>query len=304
VPGDFYARVARLEEDGGCRVGGAASPSEEPVRFVPSVSLAFAPSDTRPLDGREMVTAFLGLSGSGGALPPFMLDELAEEDERPVRRALLTPFHHRAVSLLHRSVFRCRVPDSTCSIADPWPTRLATIVSSGADDDETRELALMLAPLLFGRPSARSLARALPIVSSRFLGGAPASLRQRTGLRLKVAASNRSRLSSTRLGDDAMLGSTIEDPGHRASIVVGPLEPGTARMLASDGAAHRAIARVVAWLAPADTVIDLEVLHAPDARAALGKGALGRTALGRAGRSRTERITLVGATAETPVDGT
>lgn len=295
---DFYARVARIEEDAGTRVGGSAAPAEEPVRFVPSVSLGFAARESATVgaERRELTTTFLGLAGGGGALPPFLLDELAEEDERPVRRALLTPFHHRAISLLHRSVHRCRVPGSTRTLSDVWPTRLATLVSGDVQDDETRALALMLAPLLFGRPSARSLARALPIVSAHFLAGAPATLRERTGARLKLPAASRSRLSSTRLGDTAMLGGTIDDPGHRASIVIGPVDAETARSLAPDGAAHRAMARVVEWLAPADATIDLEVVHAPDGRAALGRGALGRMALGRAGRSRTERVSLTEAT--------
>ncbi len=292
---DFYARVARLEEDADARVGGSASPSEEPVRFLPSVSLGFAARDAVSTGvGRpELLTTFLGLAGGGGALPPFLLDELAEEDERPVRRALLTPFHHRAVSLLHRAVHRCRVPDATRSMSDVWPTRLATLVAGDADDEETRALALMLAPLLFGRPSARSLARALPIVSERFLAGAPVVLRERTGGRLTLPIEARSRLSSTRLGDTAMLGGSVDDPGHQASIVVGPVDATAARSLAPDGAAHRALARVVTWLAPADAGIDLEVVHAPDRRAVLTGATLGRSALGREGRSRTERIELV-----------
>jgi type VI secretion system protein ImpH len=290
---DFYARVARLEEDAGARVGGSAPPADEPVRFLPAVSLGFAAREVASASERELEVGFLGLSGAGGALPGFMLDELAEEDDRAVRRALLTPFHHRAVSLLHRSVFRCRVPDGTRDLADAWPTRLAALVSGETEDEEARELALLLAPLLFGRPSARSLARALPIVSARLLGGAAIVLRERTGRRLRLPPEARSRLSSTRLGDTAMLGGSIDDPGHRASIAIGPVDAETARGLAPDGAAHRAIARVVEWLAPADTTIDLEILHAPDRRAALGAGALGRTSLGRDGRSRTERVALV-----------
>ena len=295
---DFYAGVARLEVEAGRRVGGKAAPSEEPVRFFPSVSLAFAAEDAAPLGGERahLSTAFLGLAGGGGALPPYMLDELADEEERPVRRALLTPFHHRAVSLLHRVVHRCRVPDTTQSLSDVWPARLTALVSVQESDEETRALALSLAPLLFGRPSARSLARALPIVAAQLQGGAPASLSERSGGRLRLPAADRSRLGATRLGDTALLGGRIDDPGHRASIVIGPVGPESARSLAPDGAAHRAIASVVEWLAPADVSIDLEIVHAPDERALLGRGVLGRTALGSAGRSRRERTQLTDAT--------
>jgi type VI secretion system ImpH/TssG family protein len=289
---DFYAHVARLEEDAGVSIGGSAPPESEPVRFVASVSLAFEAREVLESDDRELVTSFLGLSGGSGALPPYLLEELEAEDDRPVRRALLAPFHHRAVSLLHRSVFRCRVPDSTREIDDVWPSRLGALVAGRVNDDETRALALLVAPLLFGRPSARSLARASSIVAEHYLGGANVVLRERTGRRVAVAAADRSRLSATRLGDTAMLGGTVADPSHRASIVVGPVDASTARSLAADGRAHRALAQLVEWLAPADVSVDLEIVHEADRPAKLGGGTLGRIALGRAGRERTERVGL------------
>lgn len=295
---DFYSRLAVIERATGRRIG-AAHPADEPVRFTPSTSLAFASHDAEVAteDPREWVTSFLSLAGADGALPPYLAEEIAREDpDRPVRQMLLTPFHHRATALLYRSVHRCRVPEETRSLSDVWPTRLAMLVRGdlGADLFE-RDVVIALAPLLHGRPSASSLSCALAIISKRWLGGAPIALTERTGGRMSVDESSRARLGASRLGDTAVLGTTVLDPSSRATITIGPLNREWSPSLATGGSANRALACALRWLG--DSATEIEVLvRADDARLRIGAAQLGSTRLGsRRGKPR-ERTLRIGAT--------
>lgn len=289
---DFYAAIAAIERATGRRVG-AMHPSEEPVRFVPAVSLAFAARDVEPVDadGHEWTTHFAGLAGGDGALPPYLAEEIAQEDpDRPVRRALLTPFHHRATALLFRSVHRCRVPDETRSLADAWPRRLVGLVRGEVSNPVDAEIALALGALLHGPPSAASLDRALRVIARRWLGGAPIRLVERTGARVAIDASARSRLGGTRLGDTALLGGSVEDPSASASVRVGPVDPAHAHALDAGGTARRALALVLRWLA--STAVDVRVVVLqPDVPLRVGAARLGRSALGtHAPRLRERRL--------------
>jgi len=275
---DVFARWAAIERATGARIG-AARPRDEPVRFAPSTGLEFPAVDAeRSEDGRTWTTHLLGLAGAEGALPPYMLEELAREDpDRATRRALLTPFHHRATALLFRSVHRCRIPEETRSLNDPWPTRVAALVRPGIGEAALdREVALVLAPLLFAPPSASSLSRALRLVGARWLDGVPISLTQRTGERVPIDEASRSRLGATRLGDTALLGGHVTDVASRATIAIGPvaknaLEPGTAAL--------RALMLTVRWLGDPTTEI-VVVARTVDAAAGLGTARLGSAALG------------------------
>lgn len=301
---DFFAQLAALERATRLRVG-AAHPRLEPVRFVPEVTLAFAATDMAPSpdDPRDWVTSFLGLAGADGALPPYLAEEIAREDpDRAARRALLTPFHHRATSLLHRSVHRCRVPEETRSRDDAWPTRLASLVrGEPLDDPFDREVALALAPLLLGPPSGSSLARALRVVSARWLDGAAMVLTERTGERAPLDPAHRTRLGRTRLGDTAMLGGSVLDAAGRATLTIGPVSARVAPALAPGGAATRAVALATRWLGDAFTEIEV-VLRVHDAPSRLGASTLGGSALGRQAM-RPRRLALDATTRATVREG-
>ncbi len=299
---DFFARLAAIERRSGQHIG-ASRLADEPVRFVPATSLSFAACDAVPSadDPNEWMTSFLGLAGADGALPPYLTEEIAREDpDRPVRRALLTPFHHRATALCFRSVQRCRVPEETRAREDVWPMRLARLVRGDVGQDPLQhELAILLAPLLHGRPSTSSLARALRIVTRRWLADAPVSLTERTGARVEIDDAARARLGRTRLGDTALLGSTIDDPSSRATIAVGPVSEASTAALLPGGPAHRALTLVVRWFGDSATQIEV-VVHSVDAPVRLGAARLGQSALGgRATKARSRRLAL-DATAGTP----
>ena len=291
---DVFAEWAAIERTRGGRIG-AARPDDEPLRFVSSTSLAFPPCDAEraPDDRREWVTHFASLAGSSSDLPPYLAEEIADEDpERPVRLALLAPFHHRAISLLFRSVYRCRIPDVTRSLEDEWPTRLAMVAcGSTTSAGATRSIALTIAPLLHGPRSAAALVRALRLVSARWLGDAPIALMTRSGGRAELDPSARARLGRARLGDDALLGTTVLDPARRITLRVGPLDSRHESALDPGEGAHAALASVVGWFA--DPAVDVDVvLITRDATLVLGATRLGASALGKRDAVRTRPIEL------------
>lgn len=287
----LFAALAALERARGGRIGGTLD--REPLRFVPSTGLGFAARDAEVgADPRELVTHLHGLVGADGALPPHLIEEVAREDpDRPVRRALLTPFHHRATALLYRSVQRCRIPEETRSLDDAWPTRLGQLGRVDATADAlAREVALVLAPLLRGPPSASAMVQALGVIGRRWLDGVRVELAQHTGGRAPIAPT---RLGRARLGDTAVLGSSVHDPSSRATITIGPLPAGT-RAIAPDAPALRALALVVGWLGDAATEVEVVALF-EEPRLRVGRACLGRSALGaRSAPRRTRCLDLAG----------
>lgn len=290
---DFYATVARLERAAGRRVGTASA--ADPVRFVASTGLGFAPSDAVTREG-AIETAFLGLAGADGALPGWLREEVArEEPEHAVRRALLAPFHHRAVSLLHRSVHRCRIAEESASLDDAWPMRLAALVGEASTDRLARELSLILAALRFARPSARTLAQALAAISDRWLDGAPIRIEERVGERVPLPSEARLRLGrGCTLGDTAVLGASVADPCARARVVVGPVSDAVAERLAPGADAYRALALALRWMGGDATEVDVVLVHAHTPTALLGgpESVLSRATLGRARQARRARVRI------------
>lgn len=291
MPSDFFARAASIERATGRRIG-AARPGDEPLRFVPATGLAFAATDAAATDARTWTTHFLSLAGGDGALPPHLLDEIAGEDaDLAPRRALLAPFHHRATALLFRSVHRCRAPEETFRLDDPWPTRIASLLAVQTEGPLEQHLSLLLAPLLLGPRSAASLLRAVRIVAARWLDDAPVVLRERTGARVPIEESSRARLGHARLGEAAVLGTTVDDRDARVTLVLGPLSPAAAASLSPDADGHRALSATLGWLA--DPAVEVQVVGVTAvAPLQLGRARLGTATLGRARSVRQREIRI------------
>ncbi len=290
---DAFSRIAAIERATGRRVG-AARAAEEPLRFTARSSLAFAATDAEAPDDATLAVSFLGLTGADGALPPYMSEEIAHEDpDRAVRGALIAPFQHRAIALLFRSVHRCRVPDASHAWGDPWPSRLAALSRGPRTRDALDdEVAVAVAPALYGVPSAARLRHALRLVSERWLDAAPIVLRERTGKRAPIDPDARARLGSTRLGDTAVLGASVEDVTSHATIEIGPVAPRVAASLLDETPARRALRLVTRWLGDAATRLDV-IVRTSDTPARVGRAVLGGAHLGtRAGHARARRIDL------------
>ncbi len=276
---DAFSRIAAVERRTG-RAVGRGSPREEPLRFLPDPELCFEATELTAESPERWTTRMLGLSGASGALPTHLAEEIALEDpDHGLRRALLAPFHHRMTALAHRSVHGARFPDAACEAGSIWPAHVASLVSIGEPDARSEATLLWLAPLLHGRPSAASLARALTLVSRRWLGGVRIVLRARDGGRSPVAPADRARLGRTRLGDDALLGSSVADPASRATIEIDPVAPAHRAALAAGGAARIAIQLLASRMSDATGTLSVRVRREGQALC-LGRAQLGTSTLG------------------------
>jgi type VI secretion system protein ImpH len=131
---DFFEAVRQLE----CshhelpRIGTSQHPRQDPVRFVQSPLITFAPTAIERFslsgDGKPAALSvyFLGLFGPNGAMP-LHLTEFAWErlhvHRDPTLAAFLGVFHHRALSLFYRAWAAARRtvdldrPESSCHAA-------------------------------------------------------------------------------------------------------------------------------------------------------------------------------------------
>ncbi|MFO0684432.1 MAG: type VI secretion system baseplate subunit TssG [Sandaracinus sp.] len=289
---DLFSRIAATERRTGRAVGRGAL-RDEPLRFVPDPELCFEASEVSPRQGEVWVTRALSLTGASGALPTHLAEEIALEDpEHGVRQSLLAPFHHRMLSLAHRSVQRTRFPDAAIDEGSGWRDEVAALVSAAGESAVDRHTALWLAPLLHGRPSAAALARALTLVSQRWLGGVRIALRERQGERIPIAPAARSRLGRARLGDDALLGSSVADPAGHATIEIEPVAATHRAALAEGGPAREAIRMLVARMGDATGTLSVRVRREEGA-ARLGLARLGASTLGaRRGAGRSENVRI------------
>lgn len=302
----FFALVAALERAlGGGAIGTEARPEAERIRFRHSSALAFAAGDVARADvdperaRAEIETTFLGTSGAVGAIPIFMREEIAQEDpDAPLRRDLLDVFHHRAVSLLYRSVQRLR-PAAVMHAdgGDFWSRRLVAAAGAEASALSMPERLSILPLLATSRRSALGLQQALRILVRRRLGErAPElELRELAGTRVPVAEPCRTRLgrSAHALGSETVLGRRASDPGGRCVLVVRDLGESEHPRFLPGGDLHALVHEAFRLFDPAAIELDLE-LHVRaggagfvlDSRAPLGR----RTWLASPRPSRTVRV--------------
>lgn len=249
----FFPLVSLLERltADAVRIGGDGPPSREAIRFRHDSSLSFSTGDvesasiirvpvdldnphgaTRPV--AQLVTTFLGLTGSTSPLPMYIAEEVLHEDERGIRRDFLDIFHHRLISILYRSVMRYSLArEHRANQDDPWVDRVLAI--SGLDPEAfvprsaiPRGKLLQLAPLVGRRGrGARDLQAALRLlVDEHLTPGATLVVEEFAGGWVPVHNDQQCTLGvrNNLLGRDAMLGGKVFDRAGRFQIAVGPLD--------------------------------------------------------------------------------
>jgi len=246
----FYPLVLLLERlAGGPPVGSTSDPALERIRFRHDPSLAFPtgdvaavrelslppePSDPegQPRRGFEVVSTFLGLSGSVSPLPQYLVEEVAQEDpDLPRMRDFLDLFHDRMLALLYRGRARRDLANGwRTDAADPWSPRLLSLL--GIDTASAEALPalpvwqiLRLAPLLSERTmTAAALAAAIEDALEADLGGARVEVEPFAGAWVSVAPDQLTRLGRQgRLGQDCLVGRRIFDVAGRFLVRIGPL---------------------------------------------------------------------------------
>jgi type VI secretion system protein ImpH len=250
----FFSMVSLLERmtRDAVRIGGDGPPADEAIRFRHDPSLTFAAGDISsarvkrvPIDPDnrygpsrpviELVTTFLGLTGSASPLPLYIAEEVNHEDEESgARRDFLDIFHHRLISILYRAVSRYSpVREHRSGGGDVWMDRALAI--SGMDPETfvtgcsiPPGKLLRLAPLVARRGrGVRALVKALNLVLGEQLGpDGLVEIEEFAGGWVRIHTGQRSALGVRNhdLGHAAMLGEKAYDKGGRFKVIVGPLD--------------------------------------------------------------------------------
>lgn len=302
----FLALLVLLDrlQPGAAELGGETAAAAEHVRFHHDPALSFTPGDVARVEERELppdpgdftsrsrrrwelVTTFLGLTGTVSPTPQYMAEEIAQQPpDEHASRDFLDLFHHRALSLLARGLLESD-PAATHrgDQSDPWSARLlalagvdpATRLGPGGDpptapvgvgEGEARWLLLRAAALVTERaPTAAGLAAILRDALRDELEGAPLAVEQFLGVRVPIADPDRTRLGvqGTTLGRDAVLGRTVLDRTGTVGVVVGPVGRAGYRRFAVERSAAEKLRATLELAGRGELSCQIELLLEPDA---------------------------------------
>ncbi|WNG60595.1 type VI secretion system baseplate subunit TssG [Archangium gephyra] len=245
----FFQLVAYIERltAGAARVGSVGPVIEEMIRFRHDSSLGFSSGDVSEVTLRkvpvraeepyarrqlfEVVTQFLGLTGSVSPLPMYIAEEIAQEDpDHAVRREFLDLFHHRLLSLLYRIESKYRVTsESNSTNTDQWSRRLLALAGFDTYESQrtsklpTRKL-LRIVPLLASRArTAEKMEAALEDVLGDSLEGARVRVEQFVGRWVDIDARLQLGRNNHILGRNTVLGGKAFDRMGKIKIHIEPL---------------------------------------------------------------------------------
>ncbi|MDP5240058.1 type VI secretion system baseplate subunit TssG [Uliginosibacterium sp. 31-16] len=255
---DFYQTMRRLE----ClhldkpRWGMALRPADEPVRIGQEPSLAFAPASLasfrRERDDRppRLEIRFFGLLGANGPLPLHLTDHarqrILHSGDATFSR-FLDILHHRFAALFYRA----------------WAQAQPTVSLDRPDEDRFAGYVGALCGI--GQPTLQRR-DAVPDNARRFHAGAlsrqvrngeglasvlagffklPVEVEQFVGHWMPIEEADQSRLGSSQLGRNAVLGSRVWDRQSKFRIHIGPL---TVRQYADFLPSGSALPKLVDWV--------------------------------------------------------
>ncbi|HEY7724604.1 MAG TPA: type VI secretion system baseplate subunit TssG [Anaeromyxobacteraceae bacterium] len=306
--GSLMALIERLFFDAAAEDAGGARPGEERIRFRHDPRLSFAPSDVARVEQRtlpppaddfsasprpvlEVTTAFLGLTGTAGPLPPYLCEEVAQEEADQTRlRDFLDLFHHRILTLFQRARSRSDLPGGhRADLRDDWSRRILAVL--GIDQAALARSAapgwrlLRWAPLLAERnPTGPAIEAAVEdAVGEEVLGGARATVEPFAGAWVEIAPDERSQLgrSASVLGRDLLLGRRIFDRAGKFRVVIGPLGAEGFARFTSGREPLRRVAQAVTALTTEPIDWQVVLWLSADAAPRLELSARGKTRLGR-----------------------
>lgn len=275
---DIAAHLERLlGHDGGAQ-----------LRFRHTSSLGFAAADVVAVEldpdahVATITASLLGLCGADTPLPGYLADDADRDDEHGAAiRGLLDVIHHRLFSLLLDGLRELDVPARLSPHADDrWSQRLLALLGLPADPRLPASRLVRLAPAFAtGVRSPALLAAALRIALADHLGAAAIRVEPWAGDFTPIEPDQWTHLGrdTAILGETAVLGTEVLDPGGAVRLVIGPLGGQQARAFAPGGPAHALLAAVLDRFIPAPLrctlALDIEDLaYAPSV---LGERRLG-----------------------------
>ncbi len=254
---EFFQAVRLLERmrPESARVGRAADPEDEAVRFGTNPAISFPPGEIESVsvddEGQvHMAVNFMGLTGPSGVLPYEYSLLLAERkrarDDAPA--AFLDLFHHRMIALFYRAWRKYRfIVDREQGEEDRLAGRVLDLTGMGLESERTASAippdALVFYAGLLG-PQPRGAAALETLLADLF--GIPVQIEQYAGGWYPLPARDWCAVGddpgpSNTLGGGAVVGDEVWDPQGRVRVRVGPLERRRFDQFLPGGAAHDAL---------------------------------------------------------------
>lgn len=277
--------LAEAERPEAQPVGSGFDSRQEAVRFRASLSRAFPASDvTGWRDGAdgappELETAFLGLAGAFGPLPPPLAELALERARRGDTgiRDFLDLFNHRLIALFvrakraHRPTLQPGRPDATGFAGLLWallglrtPGLRRGLSRRGRSRLAGQERALLAcAGLLNQRPvSAHALERLLAAALTL-----PVRVESFVGSWLRLDPDQRTELGwpgrNQTLGDGAVLGGRVWDQGAGIRVVLGPISLRRLHRLLPGAADHVTLCALLAYALGGSVAVEARLVLPP-----------------------------------------
>lgn len=256
---DFYGALRQLE----CafpqlpRIGEAARPADEALRFGQQPSLAFEPAMIAGLkrgDTPKLLLNFFGLLGANGPLPIHLTEYIRDRQRNlndPTLTAFCDMFHHRIISLFYRAWASAQPAVSLDRPqADTFARYLGSLIGLGMPSVLNRDSVPDVAKLHFaGRlgPQARN-AGGLAALLTDYLQ-VPVQVEQFVGHWMTLPADGlcalRSGPDAPVLGQTTVMGRKVWNTQHKFRLLIGPLDLEQTRRLLPGGDSLR---RVQDWV--------------------------------------------------------
>jgi type VI secretion system protein ImpH len=259
---DFFHALRRIEAlyPHKPRIGCAARPIDEPVRFGQEPSLSFAPTTLASFERPDaksprarLEVRFFGLLGPNGPLPlhltEYARERLMHANDRTFAR-FLDIFHHRFISLFYRAWAQAQPTESLDRPRDDrFSGYVAAPIGLAMPSLRNRDAVNDHAKLFHSGLLCRSVRNAdgLAAILTGFFR-VTVRVEQFVGHWLALVTEDRTRLgivATATLGGGAMLGGQVWDRQHKFRLCLGPLTLAQYESFLPGGTA---IEKIVAWV--------------------------------------------------------
>ncbi|MEM9284896.1 MAG: type VI secretion system baseplate subunit TssG [Pseudomonadota bacterium] len=219
----FFQLIRQVEAATGEKLGGRASPLEEPLRLGAAPASRFPSADLASIEAAEPIrvtTNVIGLTGPSGVLPLHYTEQTiaARRGGEELFGRFLDLFNHRFASFFYRAWAKYRMLVSHERARGEEPILSSLALGSGLGQEAPHR---QLAGAFQRRPSAAGVAK---LVEATL--GVKAGVSEFQGTWIKIAPQDRTALGEgfAALGSDAVLGSRTWDISRTFAIKVGPVE--------------------------------------------------------------------------------
>lgn len=284
----FHQLVALIEmrRKAATPVGRLGDPADEFVRFRSTRSLSFGPGDISEVsqDGERLDIRinFFGLYGPASPLPPYYTERIIEEDQTPSEvEDLLDLFNHRLISLLHVvwRKYRYYLRYETGG-GDPLSKRFLALCGFPIEDrDHIGQISRSaLLPHVGLMSLYSSSAEVIAATLSNFFQ-IPCRIEEFVDRRVAIAPGSQFRwgFANNLLGEDAILGSSIEDDLGKFRIRLGKAAYEKLAPFLPDGNRHQQLAELLSMINREPLEWDIAFEFEPESvpMAQLGESRLG-----------------------------